>query len=95
MDREAAIAAARRQVPGGANAWVEWSSIDSSPFVYPRGSGPIVWQVRLAGQLPEPTCPADWLDHAPTPSDPPCLDPDAGLIVVLDAFSGALIGWAH
>ena len=96
MSREAAIAAALAAVPGASSAWVEWSSLSPSPFVEPAGSGPVVWEVRLAGrQLPQPTCPADWLSHYPSPSDAPCLDQDHGLIVVLDQFSGAFLGWAH
>lgn len=90
----AAVAAARGAVNGGPDATVVWAAVASSPYVLP-GPGPLVWMVRLAGPLASPPCPADWLAHVATPSDPACLDQDGGIIVVLDYYSGAVLGWDH
>lgn len=95
ITREDAITIARRSLPGGAGAQVVWASVESNPYATPSGTGPIVWEVRLAGEIDEKACPSDWLDHWPTASDPPCLDGDSGIVAVLDYYSGALIGWLH
>lgn len=96
LSREAAIAAAQTSLSGGTAASVEWSQLTWNPFAQPIGSGPLVWEVRLAGRaLPQPTCPADWLTRYPSASDAPCLDQNNGVIVVMDQFSGAVLGWSH
>lgn len=93
LSEPAAIAAARALVPGGSDAAVVWAHVEPNPFIRPEG--PLVWEVRLAGQIAYSPCPAGWLDHVPTPSDPACLDNDSGVIVVLDHYSGAFLGWLH
>jgi hypothetical protein len=40
-------------------------------------------------------CPSGWLDRVPTVSDPTCLDAEGGIDVVLDYYSGELLGWIH
>jgi len=76
---------------------VIWASIESNPFV-PRGAnppGPLVWIVRLAGGLDLAPCPSGMLDRVPNPSDAACRDVDGGVDVVIDFFSGDLLGWIH
>ncbi len=96
LSRDAAIATARGYAPpGGADASLVWAAPESNPYA-PRGSlGGLVWEVRLAGAIAASPCPSGFLDREPTNSDPPCLDGDSGLIVVLDYISGAFLGWLH
>jgi hypothetical protein len=95
ITREDAITIARRSLPGGAGAQVVWASVESNPYATPNATGPIVWEVRLEGEIGELACPSDWLDRWPAASDPPCLDNDSGIVAVLDYYSGVLIGWLH
>ena len=86
-----ALAPTAKQAPS-----VSWAQVDISPFPAPGGgSRSLVWMVRLEGSFDLVTCndAAIWRD--PTPSDPPCLDVASGLIVVLDVYSGAFLGWTH
>ena len=95
LSRDAAIAAARGYAPSGGEASLVWAAPESNPFA-PRGSiGGLAWEVRLTGALAASPCASGFLDREPTNSDPPCLDRDSGLIVVLDFYSGALLGWLH
>lgn len=98
LSQEAAIAAARRQAPAASpDPSLVWAEIEPDPFA-PPGSADrrLVWEVRLQGSsLTAPACPSGFLDRAASPSDPACLDGDGGLIVVLDYFSGAFLGWIH
>jgi hypothetical protein len=99
LARDQAIAAAIRLAPAGmTNPTVEWATAGQNPFA-PSSSAP-VWLVRLDGAAAVPTCAPGYLDRAPSPSDPPCLDNHLGevpygLIVVLDPYTGALLGWSH
>lgn len=96
LSRDAAITAARRFAPsGGADALLVWVAPESNPFAPRPSVGSLVWEVRLAGSMSAAPCPSGFLDREPTMSDPPCLDRDAGLIVVLDFFSGTFLGWLH
>jgi hypothetical protein len=98
ISRDAAITRAREVAPASSPApTVVWASIESSPFV-PRGNappGPLVWIVRLQGRLAAFPCPSGFLDVPPSASSSACLDGDGGLDVVLDYFSGTLLGWTH
>jgi hypothetical protein len=98
ISRDAAITRAREVAPASSPApTVVWASIESSPFV-PRGNappGPLVWIVRLQGGLAASPCPSGFLDVPPSASSSACLDGDGGLDVVLDYFSGTLLGWTH
>lgn len=98
LSREAAIARARAIAPGsGSSTTVVWASIETDPFA-PRGSappGPLVWMVRLQGSLHASPCPSGFLDRPASPSDAACLDHDGGIDVVLDYFTGDLVGWTH
>lgn len=98
ISQEAAITKAREVAPGsGPSTAVTWASIEGDPFA-PRGtapSGPLVWIVRLQGGLTASPCPSALLDNLPSPSDSACLDRDGGINVVLDYFSGDLLGWIH
>jgi hypothetical protein len=96
LSRDAAIAAARGHVPqGGGGASLVWASVESDPFAPRPSIGGLVWEVRLVGPTMAPPCPSGFLDRAPTGSDPPCLDRDSGIVVVLDYVSGEFIGWIH
>jgi hypothetical protein len=98
LSEEAATARALSVAPeGGQGTTVVWASIESNPFV-PRGAnppGPLVWIVRLAGGLDIAPCPSGVLGRVPTSSDPACLDADGGADVVLDYFTGDVLGWIH
>jgi len=98
LSKDAAIALALREAPASSPApTVVWASIESNPF-YPRGNnppGPLVWIVRLQGGLTSSPCPSGFLDRLPSASDAACLDQDGGVNVVLDYFSGDLLGWIH
>lgn len=93
-----AVAKARALAPGiSSSTSVQWAAIESDPFG-PHGTtppGPLVWEVRLQGDIAESPCPAGFLAHIPTSTDPPCLDSDSGVIAVLDYFTGKLLGWLH
>jgi hypothetical protein len=98
MAKDAAIAMALRDAPASSPApTVVWASIESNPFS-PRGNsppGPLVWIVRLQGGLTSSPCPSGFLDRLPSASDAACLDQGGGVNVVLDYFSGDLLGWIH
>jgi hypothetical protein len=98
LSKDAAITLALREAPASSPApTVVWASIESNPF-YPRGNnptGPLVWIVRLQGGLSASPCPSGSLDRLPSASDAVCLDQDGGVDVVLDYFSGDLLGWIH
>jgi hypothetical protein len=99
LTRDEAIAAAIRQAPPGmSNPTVEWAVDGQNPFA-PGGSPP-VWLVRLDGTADIPTCAPGYLDRVPSPSDGPCLGNQLGkvpygLVVVLDPYTGALLGWSQ
>ena len=98
ISQDAAITKAREVAPSsGPSTTVVRASIESDPFA-PRGTappGPLVWIVRLQGGLAASPCPSGFLDKMPLPSDSACLDRDGGIDVVLDYFSGELLGWIH
>lgn len=99
LTRDEAIAAAIRQAPPGmSNPTVEWAVDGQNPFT--QSSSAPVWLVRLDGSAAIPTCAPGYLDRVASPSDSPCLDNHLGkepygLVVVLDPYSGALLGWSH
>jgi hypothetical protein len=98
LGRDAAVAQAIRLAPESSRApSVVWASVEPDPFGPFDGSSPrrLVWEVRLAGGFLASPCPEGFLERPPSPSDAPCLDIEAGIVVVLDEFSGALIGYAH
>lgn len=97
LSRDAAVAAARRLAPSSARQpTVVWASIESDPFARSGAtSRPLVWEVRLEGPFAASPCPSGFLDRYPSPSDPACLDSESGLIVVIDYFTGQLVGWLH
>ena len=97
LSRDAAIAAAQRLAPpAGAKPTVVWSSIEQDPFASPGTSeARLVWEVRLQGSFAASQCPSAFLERLPSLADNACLDGDSGLVVVLDYFSGALVGWTH
>ncbi len=98
LSKDAAIAQALREAPAPSPApTVVWANIESNPFS-PRGNnppGPLVWIVRLQGSRAVSPCPSGFLDRLPSPSDAACFDQDGGVDVVLDYFSGDLLGWIH
>lgn len=99
LTQDQAIAAATRQAPPGmTNPTVEWAAVGQNPFA-PGGSPP-VWLVRLDGTADIATCAPGYLDRVPSPSDAPCLGNQLGkvpygLVVVLDPYTGALLGWSQ
>jgi hypothetical protein len=97
MSKDAAITTALALAGTSApSTTVVWASIESDPFVRdPTNVGPLVWIVRLAGGLTAPPCPPGFLDAPPTRSSAACLDSEGGVNVVLDYFSGELVGWVH
>jgi hypothetical protein len=97
LSRDAAIAAAKRLAPpSSAEPTVVWAYVESDPFASPGTSdGRPVWEVRLQGLFAASPCPSGFEDYAPKPSDTACLDGDSGIIVVLDYYSGAWLGWSH
>ena len=96
ISREAAIAAALRVVPtGGANR-VIWANFERYPFADGTASpGARVCMIRIEGVAATPACPSGMLDRQARAGDPICLDTSAGVDVVLDIATGALLGWAH
>ncbi len=98
LSRDAAIARALEVAPvSSALPAVIWAEVESDPFV-PRGNatpGPLVWIVRLQGALTPSACPTGFLDVPPAATSSACLDMDGGLDVVLDYFTGELLGWVH
>ena len=96
LSRDAAIAAAIRLAPQAVEQpAVIWASIANDPFTRPQPNNRPVWQVRLEGPFAAYACASGFLEKLPTVADPACLDNNSGLIVVLDYFSGALVGWLH
>ena len=97
LSREAAVAAAQRHAPASAaQPIVVWARVGPDPFTLPATSRTrLVWMVRLQGSFDASPCPSGYLDKLPSASDPACLDNEGGLVVVLDVFTGALIGWTH
>jgi hypothetical protein len=99
LTKDQAIAAAIRQAPAGiTNPTVEWATAGQNPFA-PSSSAP-VWLVRLDGTADIPTCAPGYLHRVPSPSDRPCLGNQLGkaphgLVVVLDPYTGALLGWSQ
>ena len=54
------------------------------------------WMIRLNGaDLRIAPCPSDDLDHPRTLAATPCLDEFEGLWVIVDAFSGQILGTTH
>lgn len=99
ISKDAAIALALKALPATSRGVpvVVWASIENDPFA-PRGNvppGPLRWVVRLQGGMTTSPCPSGWLDRVATTSDPACLDADGGIDVVLDYYSGAVLGWVH
>lgn len=98
MSKDAAITHALEAIPrSAASPTVVGASIESDPFV-PRGDatpGPLTWVVRVERGVAASPCPSGWLDRPAQASDGPCLDQEGGIDVVLDFFTGDLIGWTH
>jgi hypothetical protein len=76
----------------GSSATVEWATVDENPFQPRNEPRDLVWVVRLAGDFASP-CPSGYLDVPPSPSSPPCLSGDGMANVVIDYFSGRVLGW--
>lgn len=96
ISEEAAIAAAKQQAPPStSNPSVIWAQTAVNPYTRGQPDAQLVWEVRLQGDFAVPSCPPEFPDRYPTPSDAPCRDRDGGLIAVLDQFSGELLGWIH
>jgi hypothetical protein len=93
VSRDAAIAAALRDVPGtGPTTQVVNVIVDGDPL----GSGRQVWMVRLGAPLAIPSCTGDMTLATPAPASAvPCLDTEGGVWVVLDIMTGELLGWTH
>jgi hypothetical protein len=96
LSRDAAIAAARRLAPSAATEpTLIWASIGDYPFSPASPVNRPVWMVRLEGPFAASPCPAGFLERYPSPSDGVCLDSSSGLVVVIDYFTGAFLGWLH
>jgi hypothetical protein len=97
MSEDAAIAAARRLAPTStAEPTVIWAQIEHDPFAqHGANDARLVWEVRLQGPFAVAPCPSGFLDAPPSLGSKACVDGDSGLIVVLDYYSGAFIGWTH
>lgn len=97
LSQDAAVAAAARAAPAAStDLTVVWASVERDPFV-PRDTSDarLAWEVRLEGSLAAAPCPSGFLDLPPSSADKTCLDGQGGLIVVLDYYSGAFVGWSH
>ncbi len=98
LSHEAAIARAIEVAPvSGTAPSVIWAGVESDPFV-PGGlatPGRLVWVVRLQGGLTPSACPTGFLELPPMASSSACLDVEGGVNVVLDYFTGELLGWVH
>ncbi len=94
ISEAAAIAAARAAMGDTAKkAEVINTSVQQD---YTLPSHEWLWEVRLGGAaLHISPCPSDYLDHPPAWSAPPCLDELQGLWVIVDAFSGQVLGTMH
>ena len=97
LSHDAAIAAAKRYAsPSSAEPAVIWAYVESDPFAWPNSSNErLVWEVRLQGPFAASPCPSGFEGYAASPSDKACLDGDSGIVVVLDYYSGAWLGWSH
>lgn len=97
LSHDAAIAAARQVAPpASADPTVVWASIERDPFApLSMSEARLVWKVRLEGSFAAGPCPSGFLDRPASSADAACLDGESGLVVVLDYFSGAFIGWDH
>jgi hypothetical protein len=73
-----------------------WALIGNDPFVAPGTTNArLVWMVRLQGSFAASPCATEFLERLPSVHDPACLDNESGIVVVIDYFSGALVGWLH
>ena len=97
LSRDSAIAAAIRLAPPAGNVpAVIWAETAGDPFASPGDSERgLVWEVRLQGSFAASPCPPGFLERPPSLADTSCLDGESGVVVVLDYFTGALIGWMH
>lgn len=96
LSEDAAIAAAKRQAPPSTSELSEvWANVTVDPFAVDPSQAQLVWTVGLQGEFVLPSCPPGFMERTPARSDPPCLYEDAGLMAVLDIFSGTLLGWTH
>ncbi len=97
LSHDAAIAAAKRYAPtSSADPAVIWAHVESDPFASPGTSEErLVWEVRLQGPFAASPCPSGFEEYPASPSDKACLDGDSGIVVVLDYYSGAWLGWTH
>jgi hypothetical protein len=79
--------------PAGEEPALIWADFVADPFASPGDSDPrLVWEVRLQGSFAASPCPSGFLDRPPSLADTSCLDSKSGVVVVLDYFTGALIG---
>lgn len=97
ISREAAISAARSAVGDTqAQADVIGADVGQNGFGAALPGHPWLWQVRLNGPaLRLSPCPSGNLDREPDWSAAPCLDEEQGLWVVVDAFTGQVLGSMH
>jgi hypothetical protein len=90
-----AIAAARAAV-GDTAGMTQVVRADVSPNPWPDTlpGHPWVWDVYLQGPgIRASACPSDIYQHTPDWSAPPCIDTENGVDVILDAFTGRLLGF--
>ena len=66
------------------------ADLDGDPF---DGNGPLVWEVRVDGPFSVEVCAAPGNVQRPAPANQPCQNREAALIGVIDATTGAFIGW--
>jgi hypothetical protein len=69
-------------------------TIGIDPFAGPRTTARgYVWVVRLIGSFGLPTCPVSRVLRPPSTQNPPCVDSESGIYVVIDYYTGAFIGF--
>jgi hypothetical protein len=71
------------------------ANVSPNPWSDTLPGHPWVWDVYLLGPgIRASACPSDIDEHAPDWSAPPCIDTGNGVEVILDAFTGRLLGFA-
>lgn len=94
LSMDAAVARAREVGPASTSATNFSAHIASDPFQIDRNAPPgrLVWIVYLQGGVAASPCPSEYENTTPESSMLTCLDSYGGIEVVLDYFTGALIG---
>lgn len=93
---DAAVARARTAAGDAkSGAEVVWAQVQT-PGYFRLASHQWTWEVRLQGPaLSQPPCPSGYLDGPRDVAASPCLDGDAGIIVVMDAYTLEVLGTGH